>query len=123
MERFVRLASLDEGVVVFQDGDDVAEVRSSVGSRQGCSMGSFLFCLAIHEELLQLHRAFPQLMIIAYCDDVYIVGDAEAAIQAYNCWSFAVSTRQLRERTHLFHHPQPSTTVRSPLPSIHGLFK
>ena len=93
MEKFVRLAYLEEGVVVFQDGDEVAEVRSSIGSRQGCSLGSFLFCLAIHEELLQLQKAFPQLMIIAYCDDVYIVGDAEAAIQAYNCWSFAVSTR------------------------------
>jgi len=93
LEKFVRAAYLHEGTVVFRDDGEVNEVKSSIGSRQGCSLGSFLFCLAIHEELLSLQRAFPQLMIIAYCDDVYIVGEPKAAIQAYNFWSHAVATR------------------------------
>jgi hypothetical protein len=93
MENFVRLAYLEGGNVAFLDGEHVEEVKSTVGSRQGCSLGSFLFCLAIHEELQNLQNNFPRLMIIAYCDDVYIVGEPKSAIEAYSCWSHAVATR------------------------------
>jgi hypothetical protein len=62
------------------------DVPNSVGSRQGCSFGSFLFCLTICKYLAKLAGAFPDLLIFAYCDDVHIVGDPEKAAQAYHMW-------------------------------------
>jgi hypothetical protein len=93
IEKIVRLAYLQPGSVIFTDNGSTTEVKSSIGSRQGCSMGSFLFCLAIHQELVNLKEAFPDLLIVAYCDDVTIVGPPDRAAAAYSRWSFAVTSR------------------------------
>jgi hypothetical protein len=111
IERLVRLAYLKEGTVCFNDNGSPTHVKSSVGSRQGCSMGSFLFCLAIHNELTNLQKAFPDLLILAYCDDVNIVGPPEQAAEAYRRWSYAVSTRlqgSLRDEKGAIFSPQHS---------------
>jgi len=52
-----------------------------------CILGSFLYCLAIHPVLLQLRSEFPDLLILAYCDDVHVVGPPERAIKAYKRWA------------------------------------
>ena len=36
---------------------------------------------------MQLQREFPGLLILAYCDDVHIVGPPQQAIQAYRRWA------------------------------------
>ena len=64
------------------DSDEIATIPNSVGSRQGCSLGSFLFCLALQPVINQLQAEFPDLLILAYCDDVMICGEASRAIKA-----------------------------------------
>ena len=86
-ENFPSLYSLvllmygDEASVLFSEVgvSGSTGVPNSVGSRQGCSFGSFLFCLTIHKYLAKLAGAFPDLLILAYCDDVHFVGDPEKA--------------------------------------------
>ena len=70
-------------IIFHEDGQGLASIINSVGSRQGCSLGSLLYCLAIHPLLLQLQGEFPDLLILAYCDDVHIVGPPDQAIKAY----------------------------------------
>ena len=75
-------------VVFFEEGVGLTSILNAVGSRQGCSLGSLLYCLAIHPLLLKLQGEFPDLLILAYyCDDVHIVGPPELAIPAYRRWA------------------------------------
>ena len=86
---FVKMVYGEASSIIFhEDGVGDTAVPNSVGSRQGCSLGSFLYCLAIHPYLLQLREEFPDLFILAYCDDVHIIGPPELAVKAYKRWSF-----------------------------------
>ena len=91
-ENFPSLYSLvllmygDEASVLFSEVGvpGATDVPDSVGSRQEWISGSFLFCLAIHKYLAKLADAFPDLLILTYCDDAHFVGDPEKAVQAYH---------------------------------------
>lgn len=61
-------------------------MSNNVGSRQGCSWGSFCYCLALHGPLSTLAGEFPDLLVLAYADDVHIVGPPARAVKAYNRW-------------------------------------
>ena len=74
-------------IIFPEPGCDVEEILNSVGSRQGCPWGSFLYCLSIHASLVRLAAEFPDLLILAYCDDVHIVGPPARAIKAYHRWA------------------------------------
>jgi hypothetical protein len=78
-------------ILFFEDSVGNTKIPNSVGSRQGCSLGSFLYCLAIHPLLIQLQDEFPELLILAYCDDVHLVGPPEMAILAYKRWAHLYS--------------------------------
>ena len=69
-------------IIFYEDGQGLTSIVNAVRSRQGCSLGSLLYCLAIHPALSQLQQEFPELLILAYCDDVHIVGPPEQAIKA-----------------------------------------
>ncbi|KAL0224307.1 hypothetical protein P9112_003697 [Eukaryota sp. TZLM1-RC] len=45
-----------------------------------------LFCLAIHPILLQIQEMFPSLKMIAYMDDVVLIGDLNIVKQATVCF-------------------------------------
>ena len=86
---FVKLVYGDASDILFSEFDsETTTVRNSVGSRQGCSLGSFLYCLAIHGLLLQMQHEFPDLLILAFCDDVHFVGDPSRAVAAYKRWAY-----------------------------------
>ena len=72
--------------------EGASSVLNSVGSRQGCSWGSFCYCLAIQGLLTTLISEYPDLLIVAYADDVHIVGPPGRAVPAYHRW------RQLYEQ-------------------------
>ena len=66
------------------DGEGgVASIPSTVGSRQGCSLGSFLFCLALQKTLNAVKSRHPDVTVLAYADDVTLVGRPAKAVAAF----------------------------------------
>ncbi|KAL0215139.1 hypothetical protein P9112_007323 [Eukaryota sp. TZLM1-RC] len=61
-------------------------LSSSSGVKQGDPLGPLLFCLAIHPILLQIQEMFPPLKMIAYMDDVVLIGDLNIVKQATVCF-------------------------------------
>jgi len=79
IENFPDLAALGRlmygnasSIILNESGYGRSEVLSSVGSRQRCSWGSFLYCLTTHPLLKQLADEFPGCVILAPADDVQI---------------------------------------------------
>ncbi|KAL0213783.1 hypothetical protein P9112_005967 [Eukaryota sp. TZLM1-RC] len=68
----------------FHFGNSI--LASSSGVKQEDPLGPLLFCLAIHHILLQIQEMFPSLKMIAYMDDVVIIGDLNIVKQAIVCF-------------------------------------
>ena len=64
--------------------DRVETLFSTEGSRQGCVLGSLLFCLALQPILLACQAAFPEITIRCIMDDVNLWGPQEDVIRAYD---------------------------------------
>ena len=79
---------MESGTVSFLEPStkEVTHILSSVGSRQGCSLGSFLFALAIHEDLVNLQNTHKEVQIEAYLDDLFFVGPPDLTLQAFSFW-------------------------------------
>ena len=107
--RFVSLIyGSSSSIVFFEPGAGLTEVLNSVGCKQGCSLGSFLYCLSIHQSLTQLQAEFKDLLILAYCDDVHIIGNPTRAIKAYHRWAYlygAVLQGEMRHDKGLTYSP------------------
>jgi len=66
-----RLMYGDASSIVFNEaGVGRTYLLSSVGTRQGCSWGNFLYCLTIQPLLQQLADEFPDCKVLAFADDV-----------------------------------------------------
>ncbi|KAL0214106.1 hypothetical protein P9112_006290 [Eukaryota sp. TZLM1-RC] len=52
--------------------------ESSSGVKQGDPLGPLLFCLAIHNIIKMTQQDFPDLRIVAYMDDISIIGSFES---------------------------------------------
>ncbi|KAL0226517.1 hypothetical protein P9112_013841 [Eukaryota sp. TZLM1-RC] len=61
-------------------------LKSSSGVKQGDPLGPLLFCLVIHPILLQIQEMFPSLKMIAYMDDVVLIGDLKIVREATGCF-------------------------------------
>jgi hypothetical protein len=62
MEAFARVLYGTEADILFANGDDLVVVKSSVGTRHGFSMGSFIFALMIHPYLIRLPEEIPDVL-------------------------------------------------------------
>ncbi|KAL0205605.1 hypothetical protein P9112_000912 [Eukaryota sp. TZLM1-RC] len=61
-------------------------LSSSSGVKQGDPLGPLLFCLTIHPILLQIQEMFPSLKMIAFMDDLVLIGDLNIVKQATVCF-------------------------------------
>ncbi|KAL0219994.1 hypothetical protein P9112_005647 [Eukaryota sp. TZLM1-RC] len=57
---------------------DSFTLESSSGVKQGDPLGPLLFCLAIHNIIQMTQQDFPDLRIVAYMDDISIIGSFES---------------------------------------------
>ncbi|KAL0226243.1 hypothetical protein P9112_013567 [Eukaryota sp. TZLM1-RC] len=57
---------------------DSFTLESSSGVKQGDPLGPLLFCLAIHNIIKMTQQDFPDLRIVAYMDDISIIGSFES---------------------------------------------
>jgi len=57
---------------------------SSEGSRQGCVLGSLLFCLVIHPTLIEARIRFPEVTFKAIIDDINMWGPASRLLEAFD---------------------------------------
>jgi len=108
--------------IVFNEaGAGRTEVLNSIGTRQGCSWGSFLYCLTIQPLLQQLADEFPDYKVLAFAHDDHFLGPHQLAAQAYERWRFLYGTLlqgQLNDSKSKCYSPQLSENdVRAGLPS------
>ena len=63
------------------DTHDGKPLLSQVGPRQGDPLGSDLFCMGTHNNLRAMRTKYPDFMIDAYIDNVYIAVPADRAVE------------------------------------------
>ncbi|KAL0216697.1 hypothetical protein P9112_008881 [Eukaryota sp. TZLM1-RC] len=68
----------------FHFADSILNSSSSV--KQEDPLGPLLFCLAIHPILLQIQEMFPSLKMIAFMEDVLLIGDLKIVRKATVCF-------------------------------------
>ena len=82
-----RYGSTADVLFAEASSDRVETMKSTVGSGQGCPFGSLTFCLALQPILERLNEEYgDECLIVAYCDDVYILGEPKVAAEAYARW-------------------------------------
>ena len=75
---------------------------------------NFLYCLTIHPLLKQLADEFPGCVILAFADDVHIIGPPELAAAAYERWRFlyaALLQGELNDSKSTCYSPKVSAEV------------
>ena len=66
---------------VFDQENLVETIPSATGSRQGCKLGSLLFCFGLRKFLLAALEQSPEVKLVAICDDVTIVGPIDSCMR------------------------------------------
>ncbi|MDO9013575.1 MAG: reverse transcriptase domain-containing protein, partial [Polynucleobacter sp.] len=64
--------------------DDIVSIASREGVQQGDPLGPFLFCLGIQAILADLTVSHPECKILAYMDDISILGPPAAALRVFH---------------------------------------
>ena len=93
LSSIIRFSYANPTKILFSEDDqDLTSIDSTIGSRQGCTFGSFTFCLAMRPLLLRLQKLFPSCLILAYCDDLCILGPPLDTSNAYKKWKNLYAT-------------------------------
>ena len=94
---------------IFENHELVAELGSLSGVRQGDPFGSFLFAFLIHDDLLELHLKFIEkgVLVVAYLDDIFIVGDRALALEAANELATKLALKNLSFGKNKLFSPNP----------------
>jgi hypothetical protein len=70
-------------------GQELHHIRSCTGARQGCVLGTALFCLAVKPLYERALAAAPSVKAIAICDDITFAGAADDTIKAFDALRIA----------------------------------
>ncbi|CAI7814212.1 unnamed protein product [Closterium sp. NIES-54] len=74
---------LDAGDAVVFEKMDSHTLKSAREVRQGDPLGPLLFAASIHPCLVDTAAAHPQVVLLAYADDITLLGDATACTAAF----------------------------------------
>ena len=80
---------------------------------------SFIFALALHPLLITFANEFPDVLILAFCDDGHFVGEPPRAVQAYHRYDYLVGTEvqgQMRHEKGVVYSPTVLAADRHELP-------
>ena len=86
-----------EGVLSI-DGE---EVDSVIGTKQGCTLGAFLFCVGLHFCLMVTAALHPTACVTGYMDDVYTQNDRPTEAWAAACTFRSVASAHCRLSSNL----------------------
>ncbi|CAI7918048.1 unnamed protein product [Closterium sp. NIES-54] len=99
----------------------VDQILSSRGVRQGDPLGPLLFAAAIQPTLLSTATPLPEVAIVAYADDITIVGPRDAAFEAFINITTELTSLGLRCNIATSTGWGQSTEEGSEIPPPHGL--
>ena len=104
-----------ERIVFSEGGIGLTEVSNGVGTRQGCSWGSFVYYLAIHPLLVQLDKEFGgKVKVLAFADSVHVLGLSKLAVAEMARWEFlygALLQGQINQKKCLCYSPRVAETL------------
>ena len=72
------------GYLVCVQGNDTVILKSEEGVHQGDPLGPALFSLALQHPLLSLQEQHPDVVFLAYLDEVFLLGPAESILSAFD---------------------------------------
>ena len=88
------------GKLRFFHSGTTSFISSQSGVQQGDPLGSTLFALAIHPVLLEIGRAFPDVLITAYADNVIVSGPLSQVKKAHLMYHSHMSRIGLKINSH-----------------------
>jgi hypothetical protein len=77
---------------LFYEGHQIDPACTMDGTQQGCSMGTFLYCLSRIRDLLALQERHPRVLFLFIADDAYMAGPPDAVAAAVPEWRTCVQT-------------------------------
>jgi hypothetical protein len=93
---FVAQFYVDTPSLFFRrDTGESVVLDSLSGPQQGDPFGPFLFSLAIHDIITDISTRFPRVKLLAYLDDIFLLGDAKDVAEAFEALTTALSTVNL----------------------------
>jgi len=100
----------------FDRSELVSSFESQRGARQGCVLGSLLFCLGLQPALLDATRDLPDIALRAYVDDLSVAGpiDQIAQVLARLRDSLLLSVSRPLIPNPLYFGPSPPTLLPPP---------
>ena len=87
--------------LLSSDGEEIA--KTSSGVRQGDPLGPLFFAYAMQPVLRELSTMFADIDIVAYLDDVHLVGPPDRVQEAYDVFITRVTHVGLRVNPHKSH--------------------
>ena len=104
--------------LVYQQGNSIVIIPSEEGIHQGDPLGPALFSTGIHSVLSELQDLFPSVKVLAYLDDVFLVGLEDDVLSSLENLKLAFSSIGLQISTNKCEIYSPSGSLRSDFDDI-----
>ena len=77
---------VDAPVILFDEDSEMVIVDSKQGARQGCSIGTEAFCLALDKPIREVHSDFDEFIIKVLTDDVVLLCPPPEDVTSREAW-------------------------------------